>query len=49
MIRDAIKLHDDNVYHLPLHFQFIPWAARANVSVEHRSSNALYVPWVTIN
>ena len=49
MIRDAVKLHDDNVYHLPLHFQFIPWAARANVSVEHRSSNALYVPWVTIN
>ena len=27
----AMKHHHDNVYHIPIHLQVIPWASRANV------------------
>lgn len=47
MIR-AMKHHADNVYHIPLHLQMIPWAARSNVDVVHRADNWLEVPWVKI-
>ena len=36
------------VHHIPLHRQFIPWAARANVEVVHRADNWLEWAWVTI-
>jgi len=48
LILEAVKLHDDNIYHLPLHLQFIPWASRANVSFTHRPDNNLVVTWVTV-
>ncbi len=48
MIIDAYKIQIENVYNLPLHFQIIPWVARANVSVVHRADNWLEVPWVVI-
>jgi peptide/nickel transport system substrate-binding protein len=47
-ILEAFKVHNDGVYHLPLHIQIIPWAMRANLSVVHRADNWLEVPWVTI-
>jgi peptide/nickel transport system substrate-binding protein len=48
MIIEAFKLHNDNIYHLPMHLQIIPWAMQKNVSVVHRADNWLEVPWVTI-
>jgi peptide/nickel transport system substrate-binding protein len=36
------------VHHIPLHRQFIPWAARSNVTVVHRADNWLEVAWVTV-
>ena len=48
LILDAVKLHDENIYHLPLHLQFIPWASRANISFAHNSDNALVIPSVTV-
>jgi peptide/nickel transport system substrate-binding protein len=47
MILDAVKLNNENIYRLPLHLQFIPWASRANVTVSPRSDNYLMVQWVT--
>jgi len=44
----AMKFHHDNVLHIPLHLQVIPWASRANVEVVHRADNWLQVPWVKI-
>jgi peptide/nickel transport system substrate-binding protein len=35
--------------HIPLHFQVIPWAARANVHVIHRADNRLTIKWVRID
>ena len=32
MIREAFKIHQDDVGHIPLHHQVIPWAMRSNVS-----------------
>ena len=44
----AMKFHHDNILHIPLHLQVIPWASRANVEVVHRADNWLQVPWVKI-
>ena len=48
LIVDAVKLHHGNVYHLPLHWQVIPWAARSNVEAIHLPNNYLRAQWVTI-
>ena len=45
----AMKFHHDNVLHIPLHLQVIPWASRNNVSVIHRPDNWLETAWVKIN
>ena len=48
LARTATKIHMDDVGHIPLHFQVIPWAMRSNVSVVHRADNRLTVNWVKI-
>ena len=48
LIKEAFKLHNDAVRHIPLHRQFIPWAARNNVTVVHRADNWLEWQWVTV-
>ncbi len=49
LAREASAIHQADVGHLPLHFQVIPWAMRANLSVVHRADNRLTVQWVKIN
>jgi peptide/nickel transport system substrate-binding protein len=44
----AMQFHHDNVLHIPLHLQVIPWASRANVEVTHRADNWLQATWVKI-
>jgi peptide/nickel transport system substrate-binding protein len=44
----AMQYHHDNVLHIPLHLQVIPWASRANVEVVHRADNWLQATWVKI-
>ena len=48
LIKAAVKEHNDQVHHIPLHRQFIPWAMRANVEVVHRADNWLEWAWVKI-
>lgn len=48
LIKEGFKLHNDAVHHIPLHRQFIPWAARNNVTVVHRADNWLEWSWVTL-
>ena len=48
MINKAMQRHHDQVFHIPLHLQVIPWASRANVEVSHRADNWLQVTWVKI-
>ena len=46
MINKAMQMHHDNVLHIPLHLQVIPWASKATVNVVHRADNWLEVAWI---
>ncbi|HWH85115.1 MAG TPA: ABC transporter substrate-binding protein [Burkholderiaceae bacterium] len=48
LIKAAIKEHNEQVHHIPLHRQFIPWSMRSNVEVVHRADNWLEWAWVKI-
>ena len=47
-IKQALLAHNDEINHLPLHRQVIPWAARSNVNVVHRADNYLQYEWITV-
>ncbi len=47
--RQVTLIHMQDVGHIPLHHQVIPWAMRSNVSVVHRADNRLTVKWVKIS
>jgi peptide/nickel transport system substrate-binding protein len=49
MIQEALALHADDVGHIPLHDQIIPWAMKKNVNALHRADNRLVVDWVRID
>ena len=49
IIARALMLHNQQVMHIPLHNQVIPWAMRKNVSVVHRADNRLEASWVRID
>ncbi|MEQ1518356.1 MAG: ABC transporter substrate-binding protein, partial [Usitatibacteraceae bacterium] len=46
MINKAMQMHHDNVFHIPLHLQVIPWASKGTVNVTHRPDNWLEVSWI---
>jgi len=48
LIKKVFLRHNEMVHHIPLHRQFIPWAARSNVTVVHRADNWLETQWVTV-
>jgi peptide/nickel transport system substrate-binding protein len=48
LVKAALKEHQDQVHHLPLHRQVIPWAARAQVDLVHRADNWFEWRWVTL-
>jgi peptide/nickel transport system substrate-binding protein len=49
MIAKALMLHNQQVMHIPLHNQVIPWSMRKNVTVVHRADNRLSAEWVRID
>lgn len=48
IIKAAFREHNDQVHHIPLYRQVIPWAMRKNVAAVHRADNWLEWSWVTI-
>jgi peptide/nickel transport system substrate-binding protein len=48
LIKQVFLRHNEQVHHIPLHRQFIPWAARSNINVVHRADNWLETQWITI-
>ncbi|CAN5171417.1 ABC transporter substrate-binding protein [soil metagenome] len=48
IIKATFKREQEQVHYIPLHRQFIPWAARSNVEVVHRADNWLEWQWITI-
>ncbi|MGE5160322.1 MAG: ABC transporter substrate-binding protein [Betaproteobacteria bacterium] len=49
IIARALMLHNQQVMHIPLHNQVIPWAMRKNVTVVHRADNRLEASWVRVD
>jgi peptide/nickel transport system substrate-binding protein len=48
LIKKVFARHNEQLHHIPLHRQFIPWAARKNVNVVHRADNWLELQWVSV-
>jgi peptide/nickel transport system substrate-binding protein len=49
LLTEALQLQNDDVAHIPLHNQVIPWAMKKNVSVVHRADNRLDWRLVKVN
>lgn len=48
LIRSIFREHNEQVHHIPLHRQVIPWAMRTNVDAVHRADNWLEWRWITV-
>jgi len=48
LINEALMTQHDEILHLPLHRQVIPWAERSNVSAVHLANNNVIPNWVTV-
>ncbi|MGZ9032600.1 MAG: ABC transporter substrate-binding protein, partial [Burkholderiaceae bacterium] len=48
-MREAQRIHADDVGHIPLHQQVIPWAMRSNVTTFHRADNRLDMRWTKVD
>lgn len=49
LLEEALKLASDDVSHLPLHNQIIPWAMKKNIEVVHRADNRIDWRLVKVN
>jgi len=49
MIREALKIHQDDVGHLPLHQQALNWAARKNIEMVQWPDNGMPWKYVKVN
>lgn len=47
-IREALRLYREDVPHIPLHHQMIPWAMRANIRIPHMANNQPYFRWAVV-
>jgi len=48
-IREALRIYREDVPHIPLHHQMIPWAMRANFQIPHMANNQPYFRWARMN
>ena len=48
MIREAMKIHQDDIGHLPLHQQALAWGIKRNVSLVQSPINYMQIKWVVI-
>ncbi|WP_114376056.1 ABC transporter substrate-binding protein [Elioraea thermophila] len=48
-IAEAMRIYHEDVPHIPLHHQMIPWAMRANITMPHMANNQPYMRWARVN
>ena len=48
MIAEAMKIHQDDVGHIPLHQQALAWAMKKNVDVVQLADNFMPLKWVSV-
>ncbi|WP_372527841.1 ABC transporter substrate-binding protein [Piscinibacter sp.] len=49
LIREAFKIHQDDVGHIPLHQQALAWGLRSKVSLVQLPDNRMFFKWITVN
>jgi peptide/nickel transport system substrate-binding protein len=49
LMTEALQLHNDDVAHIPLHNQVIPWAMKKNIELVHRADNRIDMRTVKVN
>ena len=47
-ISEALRLYREDVPHIPLHHQMIPWAMRTNIQIPHMANNQPYFRWAVV-
>jgi len=48
MIAEAMKIHQDDVGHIPLHQQALAWAMKKSVDLVQLADNYMMLKWVTV-
>jgi peptide/nickel transport system substrate-binding protein len=48
MISEAMKIHQDDIGHIPLHQQALAWGVKKNVSLVQLPTNDNLVKWVVV-
>ncbi|MCW7539871.1 ABC transporter substrate-binding protein [Aquabacterium sp. A7-Y] len=48
MIREAFKIHQDDVGHIPLHQQSLAWAAKKNIELVQQADNFMLYKWIVV-
>ena len=49
LIREALVIYREDVPHIPLHHQVIPWAVRNGFGIPHMANNQPQFRWMTAN
>jgi peptide/nickel transport system substrate-binding protein len=48
MIREAFRLHQDDVGHIPLHQQALAWGVKKNIDVVQQADNFMPYKWIIV-
>jgi peptide/nickel transport system substrate-binding protein len=48
MIREAMRIHQDDIGHLPLHQQALAWAMKKNVETVQLADNYMFLKWTVL-
>jgi len=48
MIREAFKIHQDDIGHIPLHQQALAWAHSSRVSLVQLPDNRMFFKWISL-
>ena len=47
-IREAFRIHQDDIGHIPLHQQALAWVTGSNVSLVQLPDNRMFFKWVRL-
>ncbi len=48
MIREAMKIHQDDIGHIPLHQQALAWGMKRNVNTVQLADNFMFLKWTSV-
>ena len=48
-IHAALRIYREDIPHIPVHHQMIPWAMQKGVNTVHMANNQLVVKWVRLD